>query len=111
MMLSGATIFSSAVSEHSEQINAVLFKEWQYPIIKRVSCNKCIFAIVQLCGGYLTVSVNKSLLVNSAYAFDSSDIIGVLRPKIAWVMRFDFAVSLLFLAGLFQRYNLCFGQY
>src|SRR5215213_5619859 len=78
MVFPGAAVFSSAISKHSKQGDTMLFKEWKHPVVKHICGHQSAFTVVKLGRGNFAVSINKSLLIDSAYAFDGSHIISIL---------------------------------
>src|SRR5215208_1278228 len=78
MILSPAIKFSSTIGEHPENRYFMLLKEWNYSIIQNIRGCDSMLAGVEFCKGNTAVGINDRLLVNTAYAFDCSDVIGVL---------------------------------
>ena len=56
------------------------FKKGQYHVVEDIGRGNGMFTGIELGKGYPAISVNKSLLVNAAYALNSPYIISVLGP-------------------------------
>src|SRR5215469_13264944 len=63
-----ATILAAAISEHAQQLDIVLIKEWQHPIIEQIRRRDRRLAIVQLGAGDFGVGIDEGLLVDATDA-------------------------------------------
>ena len=77
---------------------------------EHISSHQRIFAIIYLHKSYSGIGINKGLLIDLAYAFDISYIIGVLSTEVTGMMRFDLSSGLFVFFLLFQGSYLCFGK-
>jgi hypothetical protein len=69
-----------------------------------------VLAIIELSKSYTAVSVNKSLLINPANAFDGADIVSILRAKISRVFCFDLTMGFFLFFFAFQGNHLGLGK-
>jgi len=67
----------------------LLLKKWQNLIVQYISSRDWCLGCIELAESNFAVSVNKRLLVDTAYAFEVTDIERVLRAQVAWVCGFN----------------------
>src|SRR5688572_2406244 len=102
MILSPSIKLSSTIGEHPENWYFILIKEWNYSVIQDIRRSDGMLAGVQFCKGDTAVGINDGLLINTAYAFNCSDVIGVLGNQISRMFRFNFAVRFLLFLFTFK---------
>lgn len=88
----------------------MLFEEGQYPVIKHVCRGNSVFGGVEFGKGYTAVSIDNSLLINTAYAFHRSNIVSVLSHQVAGMLSFDLSEGFLLFFLSLQGDNLGFGE-
>lgn len=62
-------IFGSSVGEHPHQLQVMLFKEWNNPVIEHVRRNKSVLPVVELGEADFGIGVDDCLQVDVPYAF------------------------------------------
>src|SRR5882762_3270391 len=90
MMFRPSFELSATISQDAKQRHFLVFKEWQYFVVQDVSRSNRMFTFIELRKSNTSISINKSLLVNAADAFDIPDVIGVLASQVSWMFSFDF---------------------
>src|SRR5689334_4341759 len=88
-----AVVFRSSIGKDTQQRYGLSFKERQHTIVQKIGCSKGIFAIIHLGKSYPRVGINKGLLVDTAYTFNVTYIIGVLRSQVARVFGFNLSMG------------------
>ena len=78
--------------------------------VEHISCHQCSLAVIKAGKGYFAVSVDKGLLINTAYAFNGTHIISILSTQIAGMMGLDLAKGLLFFPCFFKGRHLVFAK-
>ena len=90
----------SSVCQHSQNRYFQLLKEGYYSVVQHICRRYGMLVGVELYERDPGVSVDNSLLINTAYTFDGADVVSVLSHQIAGMLCFYFTSSLqlLFLA-------------
>ena len=100
------TIFGSSVGEYPHQLQVMLFKERNDPVIEHVRRNKSVLPAVELGEADFGIGVDDRLLVDMPYAFYIPYMISVLRHKEAWIISLYFTMRLFLRFGFLQRNHL-----
>lgn len=109
MIFPGATKLGTTICQYTKQRYAMLFIEWDDPVIQHISSNKFIFAIIQFGLCSLGMSIDECLLIDSTHALYCPDIISSLITEITRVLSLYFAIGFFFLFFSFQSGDMGFS--
>src|ERR1051325_1321314 len=99
-----------AIRQYTHHRYFMLFKEWQDLVVQYIGRSDRMLAGVELSKSNARVSIDESLLINSANTFDGAHVIGILRTEITRMDGFDLTMSFLLFFLAFQRNYLSFGK-
>src|SRR5438477_4575887 len=102
VVLALAAVFRTAIGEHAQQRNLMLFEEWQYAVVEQVGRDQGVLAVIEFGEGDYGVGVEETLLVDTTYSLDGAHVVRVLRAQVAGMRGLDLAVGFFLLTGSFH---------
>ena len=69
---------SASIGQYTQQRDAVLFEEGQYPIVQDISRSNGMFAGIEFGKSHPALGVNEGLLVDPTHSLDVANVVSVL---------------------------------
>ena len=89
-----AAELAAAVSQHAQELDIVLLKEWQHTVIEQIGRRDLRFAIVEFGKADLGIGVDEGLLVDASNTLQNPDIERVLSAAVTRMLALELAVRL-----------------
>src|SRR5690349_25151336 len=93
MIFSLAAIFSTSICKNPQQRNCLLLEERNDFVVKHICSSDRVLTIIQLSHSHFRIGIDKGLLIDSTYALDVANVVGVLGTQIAGMFSLDFSAS------------------
>src|SRR5690606_38275903 len=110
MILSFSAIFGAAIGKDTQQWNFLFLEEWNDFVVYHICCGDGVLTIIQLGKSNLRIGIDEGLLIDSPYAFDIANVVGILCTQVPRMLSLNLSESFALFSLTLHGDHLCFGE-